>query len=272
MITLQCLDLTVSLTATPACLEDEFAVLYSGFLREHPSATSVLELCFERCEHRYRLFVNGVATTCASVRELFVCASIEIDRACIAASSNTRLLFHASSAARESRGALIVGPSSAGKSTLAAALTLAGLEYVGDEVIGVPPRPATMSAYPKPFKLDGHARQRLARAFARDDVGTDPATEDLVAPSRWGAFATAGTRVTPALVVVPEVADGAAVTLEKLSRADVAEVLADQCFNFPAWGPRGLTAVADLARTCEGVRLRFGDLAETAATLDRLLS
>ena len=53
-----------------------------------------------------------------------------------------------------------------------------------------------------------------------------------------------------------------------MARADVAELLADQCFNFPAWGPRGLVTITEIARTCPGVRLAFDDLDAAVDAVD----
>ncbi len=276
MTELQCLDLTVKITARPTRLGDELAALYRGCERRDGDtpATSEIELQVDECDAIFSLSVGGAACdTFDCVRDLFLRASLEIDRQCVAASTGSHLLLHASCVARGSRAALVVGPSSAGKSTLAAALTLAGLDYVGDEVIGLRAGTPYAFGYPKPFKLDGRARHALANAFGRADLCIDSHDrEDLVAPGALGSARAAGTCTTPALVVRPAFANGAPIGIEKLTRADVAESLADQCFNFASWGGEGLRIVANVARRCEGVRLRFGDIATAVATIDKMLS
>lgn len=273
MTRLQCLDVGVSITASPARLGEDFAALYGACERDEKRRLPEVELAFRGCERGHALSVDGVTRTVYScTRELFLGASIEIDRACVAACTDSHLMIHASCAARESRAVLVVGPSSAGKSTLAAALALAGFDYVGDEVIGIPAGTSEVCGYAKPFKLDGAARQLLADAFARPDIRSEQLAEDLVAATAFGATARTGTNVRPTLVVVPGFAAGEPVAVEPLTRPDVAELLADQCFNFAAWGARGLRTVADVARGCEGVRLRAGDLDAAVTTIDRLLS
>jgi hypothetical protein len=210
--------------------------------------------------------------TFSDARELFVSTSVEIDRAAVAHSSDAYVIVHGACIARGDRAALIVGPSGAGKTTLAAALTLAGLQYVADEVVGIPVDATTVAAYPKPFKLDGRSRCLLTKLSARHPVALDDADHEiLVEPETFGCVTRTGHLVTVALVVMPTIAEGASASIEPLSRADVAELLADQCFNFSSWGARGLSTVATVARAASGVRVRFGDVGAAATAIEGLL-
>jgi hypothetical protein len=221
---------------------------------------------------RYALSADGIHVgSYADPCDAFVAASVEIDRATVTRSSRSYVLLHGACIAREDRAALIVGPSGAGKSTLTAALMLAGFEYVADEVVAVRVGSATTAAYPKPLKLDGRSRRLLARSFRRGVPIPTTNREVLVAPHEFGAASPTGRVVNPELVVMPVVAESATPTVETLSRADVGELLADQCFNFPEWGPGALSTVATIARECAGVRVPVRDLPEATRAIDGLL-
>ena len=71
-----------------------------------------------------------------------------IDRAC-----EDMLLLHAGAVARDGRALAITGPSTAGKSTLTAALLLRGFGYLTDEAAHITPD-LTISGYAKPLTLD----------------------------------------------------------------------------------------------------------------------
>jgi hypothetical protein len=266
MITFRCIGVDVAVTAEPQCLAAQFAGLYHGCTPTAGSTRPQLELEFRRAAGTYSLRADGVAIAISSnVRDVFARASVEVDRASVAASSREYLLIHASCVARGSRAALIVGPSGAGKSTLAAALTRAGAEYVGDEVIGVYADGRAIAAYPKPLKLDGHARRLLG-------AGSDGTPgEELLAGAAFGPVRSVRRCVRPALIVMPAPGTSTTADVVPLPRADVAELLADQCFNFPTWGARGLVTITEIARACPGVRLRFGDLGAAVAAVDEWL-
>ena len=111
----------------------------------------------------------------------------------------------------------------------------------------------------------------LRKSFPDRGITTPAADREvLIAPQVFGSAAASAPLAT-VLVVMPTIAERTGATVETLSRADVAELLCDQCFNFPSWGPLALTSIAAIARECSGVRLFFGDLEAAAVAIDGLL-
>jgi len=204
--------------------------------------------------------------------ELLPAAMTEIDGATVAASADALVLLHASAALSASGPVLLIGPSGAGKSTLSAALATRGWTYVGDEVIGLDEAATHAFANPKPWKLDRGSRVALARLGAAgfDDVVTE--RELLVAPHDVGAVHAPGPAGSPVAIVRVAFRAGAAADVSRLARADGAELLADQCFNFARWGARALETVATLARRVPALHLEFGDLAAAVDALEAALA
>jgi hypothetical protein len=175
-----------------------------------------------------------------------------IDAASVRATSDL-LLIHAS-AVRSPKGlVLFAGASGAGKSTLAAACTARGFTYIGDEVLGIDRGGRRMRSNPKPFKLDEASVQALM-LFAGIQLphATPHSPEVVVAPQELGSSVQKAWVRAPSVVMQVAFAPGAGAEIARVSRADVAELLADQCFNFARWGARGLDLVAALARQTTG--------------------
>lgn len=212
-----------------------------------------------------------------SCEAALIAAMTEIDRATVASTAESLLLMHASAVVFADGPFLFVGASGAGKSTLAAALVGSGRPYAGDEVLALDPAATSLFANPKPFKLDGRSRRALHRLLGaggerRGDVEGRCAQERLVAPHDLGPVVASRAVEAPVAVVHVEFRPGATASVSPLSRGEVAEVLAGQCFNFAMWGGRALDAVAELARRAPGVRLVFGELEGALFALDGFAS
>ncbi len=269
---LQCLNLAVRFRASSPRVADEFERLYRSFVRPDAKAASPHELGVQTHDDCYSLTIDGVSVAkYSNAHDVLVGASDEIDRAAVVSSSQSYVLLHGAAVAFEDRAVLIVGPSGAGKSTLAAALTMAGFEYLADEVVGVRVGTATSASYPKPLKLDGRARQLLMSSCRHDLPVLETAGEVLVAPDEFGAVLPTGTVASVAFVVMPVLVEQRIATVVALSRADVGELLADQCFNFARWGPGALSTVAAIARQCPGFQIQFGDLERATVVIEGLL-
>jgi hypothetical protein len=207
---------------------------------------------------------------CADGDDVLAVAMNEIDRAAIDSSAAELLVLHASAIVLRGRTVLLVGPSGAGKSTLAAALVSRGAWYAGDEAVGVDEAVAATTPNPKPFKLDLRSRRALDAAFGTALGAELEDREHLVAPQELGAVCRGPTIGPPATVVRIAYRSGAAANVSPLSRADVAEGLADQCFNFAAWGARALHTVARVARQAQGLRLEFGAIVPACEAIERM--
>lgn len=89
------------------------------------------------------------------------------------------IFFHAASVAVAGRGALIVGPKGAGKSTLALALATRGHGFLGDEHACYCPAQGTLIPFPRPVGIKPGPRARTADA-ALSRSGRDPDRDGMM--------------------------------------------------------------------------------------------
>jgi hypothetical protein len=266
------LGLQFRVVADDADLADEFAYLYASCGVAAPPAAPVRVLELRAADRPASArFDGGPALFAADRNGLLLGAMALVDGAAVDASAEKLLVIHASAVMTDSGPVLLVGPSGAGKSTLAAALAMHGLAYIGDEALGLTDASAGLIGNPKPLKLDGRSRCALFAGAADDLASRDPASEILLAPHALGPVVAPGEIAAPVAVVQIAYRAGARSGVTPMSRADVAEALADQCFNFARWGARGLDTVVALARTAAGLRLDFGDLDGGLALLRKAL-
>lgn len=183
------------------------------------------------------------------------------------------LTLHAGAVLGPAGVVAIAGQPDAGKSTLTAAATAAGLTYVSDEVVAVDLRTLEVVPYPTPIGLDGRALALLdhlgvgptASAIASASVGT---TERFVDPGLFGAIAT---RPAPlAAVVLPDRGRRRSV-LRSPPRApvDAALALAAVAFNLDTTREGGLRALVRLAARTPVLDLATADLRAAVAEVAR---
>lgn len=267
-----CLDLRFEIASACAAVQRAFDGLYAAcVVADDISSPVTFDIALEGDKYALDVDHTRVLVT-DDPDEVLVAAAREIDVATVAATQRSALLLHASAIAGDGGVVLITGPSGAGKSTSAAALTCAGYRYVGDEVIGVSLDSSDAIANPKPLKLDGRARRALTSYFPGSDVRVDRELEVLVSAGNIGTCVPPGSVAPVMLVVEAEYRDGPRTTSQALSKADVAELLADQCFNFAQWGRRALDRVAAIARECEGIRIEIGDTASAVEEIARIIA
>jgi hypothetical protein len=268
------LSLRYRVAASNAAVGAEFARLYQSCaasdLDDEPGPVVAVELCDEVNDRRVRVG-ESFALEARDRNELLLSVMTEIDAASVSASASNVVLLHASAVQAADGPVLLIGPSGAGKSTLSAALAARGWTYVGDEVVGLDESATQLLANPKPWKLDRRSRLALAEFGVGACEPTAADEEVLVAPLDVGAVHHAGPAGEPAAIVRVEFREDARAAVSNLSRADGAELLADQCFNFAQWGGRALDTVAALARRAPAFRLVFGDLPAAVAALDAAL-
>jgi hypothetical protein len=267
------LSLRYRVQASNSNLAAEFDRLYQACraprLADRTGRVISLELRDEGNDVQVR-FGDEPALAAGDRNDLLLATMSEIDRASVSTSSGDLVLLHASAVVAGEGPVLLIGPSGAGKSTLSAALAARGWTYVGDEVIGLDESAQQVFANPKPWKLDRGSRLALAEFGCErlDRVTSDH--EVLVAPDVGPAHAP-GPAGTPVAIVRVAFRGGAHAAVTPMSRADGAELLADQCFNFSQWGGRALDAVASLARRVPAMHLEFGDLRSAVTVLEKAL-
>jgi hypothetical protein len=267
------LSLRFAVEADTRAMADAFAHAYASCASELHDATSVVQFRSgdtARCVVRLD---DGPEFEAADDVEGLIVAMAEIDRVTVEASAEELLILHAWCVHGAHGPVLFVGPSGAGKTTMAAAMLASGWTYAGDEAIGVDGAGRAVTPNPKPFKLDQGSRRALREFTGSTALAVDdPHAEVVISASALGPVGTREQLPGPAAVVQVVYTPGAPASLAALSRADVAELLAGQCFNFTRWGSRALDTVAAVARSAFGVRLTYSALPDACAVLEGVLA
>ena len=183
------------------------------------------------------------------------------------------VVLHAAVVERGGRAMIMPAPPGSGKSTLCAALVLAGWRLFSDEFGLADPASGQISAIPRPISLKDRS---IAIIRGRDPgVVMSPERED-VAGARFvhmrpptESVHRMSERARPAWVVIPRYVAGEKTSFEKQPRARTLMQLADQSFNYNYLGPQGFRCVTELIGQCDCYSLRYSDLNEALAVLDQ---
>lgn len=181
------------------------------------------------------------------------------------------LHLHAGAVSRGGNGAVIVGRSGTGKSTLTTHLVRRGWDYLTDETVAVDRR-GDLHAYPRPPTLKPGAWPLFADvptvARAQDDALTGRVRAHIP-PGQLGVERQPADPVSPALVVVltpePVVADRP-VAAPLAPEVVVAELVANS-MDLARLGLDGMRSLVQSGARSRGLRLRRGPLAATDALL-----
>jgi HprK-related kinase A len=195
---------------------------------------------------------------------------------CIASTCNQFLLLHAGVVERGGRAVLLPAQPGSGKSTLTAALTCRGFRLLSDEFGVVDLNDAQLRPLVRPIALKNESIE-VIRAFAPNlAIGpsfpkTRKGTVAHLAPDRR-SIDERDVPAQPALIVFPKFTAGEPVTLEPVPQPRAFAKLAGNAFNYEVLGPDAFDAVRRLITASRCYKLRFGDLAEAVAAIDRLLA
>jgi energy-coupling factor transporter ATP-binding protein EcfA2 len=239
-------------------LANRIAQLYDACRIEHAfNADVAVDIDIRRHSAGYEVLADGEPHWQGSDadRALEWCAWLVNN---VATERAPALVLHAAAAALDERAILLTGPSGSGKSTLVTALALRNAAYMGDDTITVD-EDHHISANPKPIGIDTRARAALLQLRDNAELRAESA---LAAPNAVGRVLRSGQCARPNLVVRATYHPHAPASLTPISPADVAEMLADQSFNFARLGEAALRPVTAIAREACGFELEFGDLAD----------
>jgi hypothetical protein len=165
---------------------------------------------------------------------------------------------HAGLAGDDDRVFVIAAPSGGGKSTLTAALLLAGLRYGSDEALCLDDQ-GMVVPYPKPLSLTVWSR----RALGLDMGGFED--EFPITASELGAGLLEEKRL-PTDLILPERTEGRT-SIDRLPPSEAMRVSLLLSLNHYVNPPRAFQRAAELARSVRTWRLRMGNPIEAAELL-----
>jgi hypothetical protein len=187
-------------------------------------------------------------------------------------SASPCVALHAAAVSLDGRAVLLPAAPGSGKTTLAAALTMAGCAYLSDELAPIDPVSAQVLPFPRPLWMMRDAiRLFPGLAEVLSDQPDDRASPKRhirpydLRPAPFGGSCPVG------VVVFPTYAAGSPVLLQPLGRAQAVARLIENSFNFLRLGGAGLGALARMIAGASCYQMRSGDLPSAVATLMALL-
>ncbi len=181
------------------------------------------------------------------------------------------MVFHAAAVAHTGRGVLLPGHSGAGKTTLAAWLTVHGFDYLTDELVWVPQDSRELHSFTRPFNFKLAARPLWEAWYQTTsaEVWTSP-QGDLVMPAVFNSIRHANTPPID-LIIFPGYTPNTTFTLQPLTKAQAGFQLLQCLVNARNMPEYGLPAVAQLARHAPAYRMNYASLDQLAPHIQALV-
>jgi HprK-related kinase A len=193
---------------------------------------------------------------------------------CVYGSAHQFLIVHAAVVERNGRALLLPGRPGAGKSTLCAALVIAGWRLLSDELALVDPQAGHIRALARPISLKNDAIEIIrglapAAVFGPPAVDTHKGTVAHMKPPS-PSVRRAEEPAVPHWIVMPRYVAGEALHLDPASKTSAFWGMADNSLNYEILGETGFTALVRLIDRCQCYSLTHSDLSDAVAALDRL--
>jgi HprK-related kinase A len=194
----------------------------------------------------------------------------------IARRQNDVLLLHAGVVERDGIALVMPALPGSGKSTLTAALSLRGWRLLSDEFGAYDIGQRAFRAVLKPVALKNQSIQVIRAFDAAAPLGpaferTRKGTVAHLAPDARSVSRRA-TPAAPGLVLFPRWESGSATVLSRAEPHVTFSSLAFNAFNYAVLGADGFQAVVALTRAMPAWHLRYSDLDDAIASIDRLCS
>jgi hypothetical protein len=183
----------------------------------------------------------------------------------------TRVHVHAAVASLGDRAVLLPGQSGAGKTTLVAALVLAGFRYLSDEVAAVDPEDLRVHPYPRPLALEPGGRALLPALPRRWPRDADLVEDLEVVPPDWLARDAIGGPAAPAAVVFPTVRKGMPTELRRLARSAALVELLTHVIDADGGGRRSFETLGAMLQLTSCWRLQLDGVASAPELIESAL-
>jgi HprK-related kinase A len=225
-------------------------------------------------ERRFEFLLDG-APAFAPFSRRFALAALEWGlNWCVYGLAHRFLVLHAAVVERDGRALLLPGRPGAGKSTLCAALVLAGWRLLSDELALIEPEQGRVRAIARPISLKNEAID-LIRGLAPNAIFGPPAIEThkgtvahMKPPS--ASVRRAGEAAVPRWIVMPRFVAGHALALDPVSKASAFWGLVDNSLNYGSLGETGFATAVRTVERCRCYTLTHSDIDRAVAALARL--
>lgn len=193
---------------------------------------------------------------------------------CITSHCHHWITLHAAVLERDGQAVVMPAPPGSGKSTLCAALMMAGWRLMSDEMALLDPSSGLLTASPRPISLKNTSIS-VMRSRAPDAVFGPMAHDTLkgtvchmqVSPE---STARADVPARPAWVVFPRYVADAPLTVTPHPKAQALLNLHRNSFNHHVHGRQGFEALADVVAQCDVFDLSYSQLDDAVAWFERL--
>lgn len=193
---------------------------------------------------------------------------------CVAGRAHHYLMLHAASLERGGYALILPGDPGAGKSTLTAALMLAGWRLLSDELTLVDRTTGRLVALSRPVSLKNASIDVIQSAFpdAYIGVAARDTNKGTVAHLRPTCESTVrvGETAAPRWIVFPRWREGAEVRITPHSRADAFLHTASHAFNYSLLGALGFELNAALMDSCTTLDFEYSKLNEAIAAFEEI--
>lgn len=169
------------------------------------------------------------------------------------------LALHAGVVALRGAGVLLPAPADSGKTTLSAALTRAGFDYLSDEAALIDPADGRVHPFARPLWMERPTVERFPDLLERRRGPTRPQYPVLAEELRPGSV---GVSCPVRFVIAPAYSRGATTELVPMSRGEAVVLLCENSFNFAGFGRTGVELLTAVVQGAACYRLRMGDLDE----------
>ena len=193
---------------------------------------------------------------------------------CVSVTANEYLKLHAAVVAKDGMAIVMPGLPGAGKSTLCAALALAGWRVLSDEHALVIPGTSKIVPLCRPISLKNASIDLVRSLDSRVVLG--PKSHDthkgMVAHMKADLTPDShdGSPVQAQVLVFPEYTPETRCSISKRSRAESFMFAAHHSFNYSLLGERGFEAMRTLIDSLDCYGLRYSDLDVALSAIERL--
>ncbi|NHN36689.1 HprK-related kinase A [Pseudomaricurvus alcaniphilus] len=194
---------------------------------------------------------------------------------CVAQYTNQYLKLHASVLEKSGQALIMPGSPGAGKSTLCAALMLAGWRLLSDEFALISRDDLSLTALCRPIGLKNESIELVqgrekGLVMGPPSRGTHKGTVVHLKPTQ-SSVEGVDKQAQPAIMLFPKYQEGAEIRLDERLKETAFIVAAQQSFNYSLLGREGFELMEGLIDRCRCFDLKFSDLDEAIGAIDSLV-